>query len=138
MCFVLNEYSDDPDTSADMVGQNVPLPTDGAVDDNDEPWAIEADYRTGWNKTFRSGTYRGMLCGVVMRDYPKQFVSLAKAKSVPTNMCGVPLLGTKEIIDRRNSIRCRTQKQVGRHLVVRVQVDVKSFLTKTRRSIPSS
>ena len=26
-CFVLNEHSDDPDTSAYMVGQNVPLPT---------------------------------------------------------------------------------------------------------------
>ena len=27
-CFVLNEYSDDPDTSAYLVGQNVPLPTE--------------------------------------------------------------------------------------------------------------
>ena len=30
MCFVLNDYSDDPDTSACMVGQNVPLPTEPA------------------------------------------------------------------------------------------------------------
>ena len=31
------------------------------MDDNDEPWATEVDHRTGWNKTFKSGTYRGML-----------------------------------------------------------------------------
>ena len=30
VCFVLNNYSDDADTSAHMVGQNVPLPTDSA------------------------------------------------------------------------------------------------------------
>ena len=85
-----------------MVGQNVPLPTEAieqmpltptasadvdmkntatcnvrATDDNDEPWATEADHRTGWNKTFKSGTYRGMLYGLVSRDYPKQVVSLA-------------------------------------------------------------
>ena len=77
MWFVLNEYSDDPDISAYMVGQNVPLPPEAtehvpltptasaaveikntatfngrAMDDNDEPWATEADHRTGWNKTF--------------------------------------------------------------------------------------
>ena len=38
VCFVLNEYSDDPDTSAFVVGQNVLLPTeatDRAMDDNE-------------------------------------------------------------------------------------------------------
>ena len=50
------------------------------MDDNDEIWAIEADHRTGWNKTFKSATYRGMLYGVILRDYPKQVVSLTKAK----------------------------------------------------------
>ena len=75
VCFVLNQYSGDPDTSADMVGRNVPLPTEPTeqipltptasaavnikntatfdvrvMDDNDEPWATEADHRTGWNK----------------------------------------------------------------------------------------
>ena len=30
MCFVLNDYSDDPATSAYMVGQNVPLPRESA------------------------------------------------------------------------------------------------------------
>ena len=94
-----------------MVGQNVPqpreateqiplTPTDSAavdikntatfndrvMDDNDEPWATETDHRTGWNKTFKSGAYRGILYGMVLRDYPKQVVSLAKAKNVPTNM----------------------------------------------------
>ena len=111
VCFVLNEYSDDPDTSAYMVSQNVPLPTeateqipltptasaavdirntaavnDRAKDDNDEIWATEADHRTGWNKAFKSGTYRGMLYGIVLRDYLKQVASLTKAKGVSTNM----------------------------------------------------
>ena len=105
MCFVLNDYSDDPDTSAYMVGQNVLLPSesvkqtpltptasaavdvkkggtfeDHAMDDNDEPWLSETDQRTGWNKEFKSGTYRGMLYGIVLRDYPKQVETLAKAK----------------------------------------------------------
>ena len=104
MCFVLNEYSDDPDTPTYMVGRNVPLPTEAteiasaAVDtkdaatcnvrvmDDDEIWATEADHRTGWNKTFKSGTYSGMMYGIVLRDYPKQIVSLTKAKSIDTNM----------------------------------------------------
>ena len=64
------------------------------MDDNDEPWATEADHR---NKTFKSGTYRGMLYGIVLHDYPKQVVSLAKAKSVATNMVSVSL-GQKDII----------------------------------------
>ena len=63
VCFVLNDYSDDPDTSGYMVGQNVPLPPESAkqtpmtptasaavdtkkegifdghaMNDNDEPW----------------------------------------------------------------------------------------------------
>ena len=114
MCFVLNDYSDDPDTSACMVGQNVPIPTESArqtlltpiasatsadvdtkkggifdvhaIDCNDEPWLSETDHKSGWNKEFKSGAYRGMLCGVVLRDYSKQVVSLAKAKSVPANL----------------------------------------------------
>ena len=71
------------------VGQNVPLPTEPteqtpltptasaavdikktaifdvhAIDDNDEPWASVTDHRTGWNKEFKSGTYRCMLYGI--------------------------------------------------------------------------
>ena len=42
------------------------------MDDNDEPWLSETDHRTGWNKDFKSGTYRGMLYGIALRDYPKQ------------------------------------------------------------------
>ena len=113
VCFVLNDCSDDPGTSAYMVGQNVPLMESArqtlltpiasaapaavdarkqgifdvhAMDDNDEPWLRETDHRTGWNKEFNSRTYCGMLYGIVLRDYPKQVVSLAKAKSVPVNM----------------------------------------------------
>ena len=101
--------------AAYMVGQkNVPLPTESArqtplkpiasaacaavdtkkggifdghtMDDNDGPWSSETDHRTSWNKVFKSGTYRGMLHGSALRDYQKQVVSLAKAKSVPANM----------------------------------------------------
>ena len=111
VCFVLNEDSDDLDTSAYMVGENVPLPmeateqvpltptasaavglkntatfNDRAMDDSDEPWTTEADHRTGWNQTFKSGTNRGILYGIVLRDFPKQVVSLTKAKSLSTNM----------------------------------------------------
>ena len=75
VCFVLNNYSDDPDTSAYMIGQNVPIPSEPvkqtpmtptasaavdfekkgifdshALDDNDEPWLSETDQRTGWSK----------------------------------------------------------------------------------------
>ena len=89
VCFVLDEYSDDPDISAYMVGQNVPLPpeatehipftptasaavytkngvnfNDRVMNDNDEPWATEADHRTSWNETFKSGTHRGVLYGI--------------------------------------------------------------------------
>ena len=53
---------------------------------SDEPWARVTDHRTGWNKAFKSGTYRGMLYGIVLRDYQKQVESLAKAKSVLANM----------------------------------------------------
>ena len=89
--FPTKRYNDDP-YIAKLVGQNrteateqIPLtPTasaaidikntatfdDRAMDDNDEPWATEADNRTGWNKTFKIGTYRGMLYGIVLRDCP--------------------------------------------------------------------
>ena len=137
VCFVLNDYVDDPDTSAYMVGQNVPLPTESAkqtpltptasaavenknggtfevhaVDDNDEPWLSDTDFRTGWNKEFKSGTYRGMLYRTVLRDYPQQVVSLATAESVPAN--------TREFlhwtqrhyrIDVTSSFHCRTQNR---------------------------
>ena len=111
VCFVFNEDSDDPDTSACMVCQNVPPRTEAteqmpltptasaavdikntatfhirSMDDKHEPWATEADHWKGWNKTLKSGTCRGMLYGIVLCDYPKQVVSLARAKSVPSNM----------------------------------------------------
>ena len=85
-CFVLNDNSDDPDSSAYMVGQHVRAPTeptgrlpltptasaaddtkkagtfdDHAIDDNDEPWVSETDHGTVWNQEFKSGMYRGML-----------------------------------------------------------------------------
>ena len=123
VCFVLNDNSDDTDTSSNMVGINVPEPTesskqtlltptasaavdiknggifdDHAMDDNDEPSLSETDHRTGWNKEFESGAYRGMLYRIVLRYYPKQVVSLAKAKSDLANMRQFfSLLGTKTL-----------------------------------------
>ena len=75
-----------PAPSAAVDSKNTVNFIDRVMNDNDEPWATEADHRTGWNKTFKCGTYCGMLYGLVLRDYPKQVVSLAKAKSVPTNV----------------------------------------------------
>ena len=99
---VLNDYSDDPDTSAYMVGQHVSLPKESAgqrllapidsaasaaddakkggvfdvhaMDDHDEPWLSLSDHNSSWNKEFKSGTYRSMLSGIFLQDYPKQVV----------------------------------------------------------------
>ena len=64
------------------------------MDDNDEIWATEADHRTGWNETFRCGTYRGMLYGVVLRDYPRQVVFSDQSKERSYEHARVLLLGT--------------------------------------------
>ena len=69
-CFVLNEYSDDPDASAYMVGLKMRVQTETTEQIPLPPTASTAV----------------MLHGVVLRDSPKQVVSLTKAKSVPTNM----------------------------------------------------
>ena len=52
VCFVLNEYSDDPDTSAFMKGQNVPLPMESA---KQTPWTPTASAAVDIKKvsTFR-------------------------------------------------------------------------------------
>ena len=160
-CFVRNEYSDDPDTSAYMVGQNVPLPTepteqipltptasaavdikntaifnDGAMDYNGEPWATEADHRTGWDRKFKSGTYRGMLYGIVLRDYPKQVVSLAKAKSVPTNVR--ELLSWAQRHHRIDVTASTVERKTGGLASAGVCPDgCKEVLTKVRSRIPS-
>ena len=155
LCFVLNDCSDDPDTSAYVVGLIVPLPkepakqtslsptasaavdikntatfNDHAMDDNDEISATEADHKTGWNKTFKSGTYRGMLYGIVLRDYPKQVKPLAKSTSVPANMRDFRSWAHRHYRIDVNGIHCRTQKQASWHLLVRASVDARIFLTK--------
>ena len=56
------------------------------MDDNDEAWLSETDHKSGRDKEFKSGTHSGMLYGIVLRDFPKQVVSLVKAKSVLANM----------------------------------------------------
>ena len=57
------------------------------MDDNDEACLSETDHKSGWN-TKRSRAERVAVCcmELFLRDYPKQVVSLVKAKSVPANM----------------------------------------------------
>ena len=92
-CFVLNDCGDDSETLANIAVQNVPLPTEStgqtlltpiastastavhtrtgsifdvrAVDNDDEQWLSETNYKSGWNTRFKSGTSRGMLYGVI-------------------------------------------------------------------------
>ena len=59
-----------PAASAAVDIKNTPTFDLGPMDDSDEPWANETDHRTGRNKEFKSGTYRGMLYGIVLQDYP--------------------------------------------------------------------
>ena len=56
------------------------------MDDNDEPWLSETDHKTGWDKKIQERNVLCMLYGIVVRNDPKQIVSLSKAKSVPANM----------------------------------------------------
>ena len=156
-CFVLNDCSDDSETLANITGQNVPLPTEStgqtfptpipsaastavdtrtgsifhvrAVDDDDEPWLSETDYKSGWNTRFTSGTYRGMLFGVALPDYPKQVVSLFKAESVPEK-CVNFSLRHKNTTALTQQLLLYRAKQANRHLLFRVQADAKSFLSR--------
>ena len=56
---------------------------DRIMNDYDKSWTTEVDHGTDWNKTFKSGTYRDMLYGIVLHNSPQQFASQVKAKSVP-------------------------------------------------------
>ena len=111
--FVLNDCSDDSGILADIVDQNVLLKesigktflaptastaftavdtrTDSvsdvcAVDHDDEPWLTETDYKWGWDTRFKSGVYRGMANGVVLRCYPERVEPPIEVKSVSRNM----------------------------------------------------
>ena len=122
LCFVINENTATFDVRA--------------MDDNDEIWATEANHRTGWNKTFKSGTYRGMLYGIVLRGYPKQVVSLALAKSVLTYMR--EFLSWTQRHDRIDVPAPTVERKTGGPvLLARAQLDEKSFLTKVRKLISS-
>ena len=124
-----------PTASAAVDIKNTPTVNVRAMNDNNEPWATKVDHRTGWNKTFKSGTYRGMLCGIVLRDCPKQVVSLAKAKGVPANM--------REFLSRaqrhyRIDVTASTvESKTGEPASAGAQVNAKSFLAKVRTHISS-
>ena len=78
-CIVLNDCSDDSGILADIADQNVLPPKEligqtlltptvnvCAVDNDDEAWFIETDYKSGWDTRFKSGMYRRMPNGVVL------------------------------------------------------------------------
>ena len=99
-CCVLNDCSDDSGILADVADQNVLLPKEStgqtfqtptastastavdtrtesvsgvcAVDDDDELWLIERVYKSGGDTRFKSGVYRGVLNGFVLRDFSKK------------------------------------------------------------------
>ena len=110
-CFVLNDCIHDSGILADVADQSVLLPKESteqtlltptastassAVDtrkesvsdvcavDNDR--LIVTDYKSGWDTRFKSGVYRGMPNGVILRDYPKQVEPPIEVKSVSRNM----------------------------------------------------
>ena len=139
-----------------MVDQNVPLPTepteqmpltptasaavdikntatfnDRAMHDNDEPWATEADHRTSWNKYVQErDVSRHVVWNCFARiSEPRQRVSL--------QTCVNFSLGHKDIIASMLQHPLWNAKQVGQHLLVRAQVDAKSFLAKVRPHISS-
>ena len=55
-------------------------------DEDVNRWTTGAGYISGGDWKITRGTHRGAQHGVVPSDYPKQVVSFAKAKSVPTHM----------------------------------------------------
>ena len=89
--------------------------------------------------TKRSRAARIAVCSMelFLRDYPKQVVTLAKAKSVPTNMREFLSWAQRHY---RIDVTASTveRKTVGWHLPARAQVDAKSLLTNVRTSIPAS
>ena len=72
-----------------------------------------------------------MLCGIVLRDYPKQVVSVAKAKNFPTNMR--EFLSSAQRHYRVDVTASTVELKTG--WPVRAQVYAKSFLIKVRTRI---
>ena len=147
-CFVLNDCSDDSGIVADMADQNVILPkgsteqtlltataSTGAIaldsridrkfldvcagDYDDEPWSIETDYKSGWDTRFKSGVYRGMPYGVVLRDYPKKVEPPIEVKSASRNMrTGAPSHRRNNFFftaqNRRTHMSCSASERMQR------------------------
>ena len=109
-CFVPNDCSDDSGILANIAdqfvllpkqstGQTFPTPTVSTastavvtrtgsvshvcvVDNDDELWLIEIDYKSGWNTRCKSGAHRGMPYRVVPRDNPKKAEPPIRIESV--------------------------------------------------------
>ena len=76
-----------------------------------------------------------MLYGVVLRDYPKQVVSLIKVESVPANMRESLSLGHKDSAALTQQLPHHSSKRASRHMLFRVQADAK--LAEVRKCISS-
>ena len=42
------------------------------VDNDDELWLVETDYKSGWVTRFKNRAYNGVPSGVVLRDHSKK------------------------------------------------------------------
>ena len=133
-CFVLNEYSDDPDTSANMVGQHVPLPTEtteqvpltptasaavdtkdaatlnvSVMDDDDETWGDRSrtQDRMEQNVQVRNVSWFAELNCFVSLSETSCITDQSKERS--HDHARVLLFGHKDIPGQRNSTHRRTQ-----------------------------
>ena len=155
VCFVVNEYSDDPDTSAYMVGQNVLLPpeatehitltqtasaavdtkntatfNDRTMDDNLRAMG-DRSRSQGQAGTKRLRAERIMVCCMEL------FCAIIRNKSyhcpkqrASPQTCVSFSLGHKGTIASTWQHPLLNARQVGQHLLVRAQADVKSFSHK--------
>ena len=144
-CFVLDDCDDDSETFANIFDGKVSFsmePTTqtsstpiafNAVDtgvenildvhtaDDDGPWSSEDEHKSDWNKIFKNGTYCIMLCGDVLRYYPKQVVSSIEAENAPANMREF-LPWTQNTVTLTRRLLFLSAKQTNRHLLLRAQV----------------
>ena len=63
------------------------IPNIHTANDDDGPRSNGDEHKSDRNTRFKNGTYRGMLSGDVLRDYPKQVVPPTKAGNASTDVC---------------------------------------------------
>ena len=63
------------------------IPNIHTANDDDGPRSIGDEHKSDRIKIFKSGTYRGVLSGDVLRDYPKQVVSSTQRQGTHRRTC---------------------------------------------------